>query len=79
MKYGCVILFAALLSACSANTSKPTAKQTDAKVETPDNGVICRTEAPQGSIVRKKVCTTPEEREAKRRQAEFEAEASATR
>lgn len=76
MKHGYLVLLMGLLFACASDPPKPTASGGTAAATEPESttGVICRKEAPSGSIVRKKVCTTPEEREANRRRAEMDAD-----
>lgn len=66
MRYFCIALLLAM-SACSTDMSRSTAAPTR---EDPSKGILCTDETPTGSALRKKVCTTPEQREAHRREAE---------
>jgi hypothetical protein len=76
MKHGQLALLATLLVGCASEpATKPAASETAVAGRADANGVICRKEAPSGSIVRKQVCTTPEEREAARRRGEMDSDA----
>jgi len=74
MKYIYLVLLAAVMVACASEPATKTASSGTAAPTKPDesNGVICTKEAPAGSIMRKTVCTTPEEREAARRRVEMD-------
>jgi len=70
MKFGSIALVFGLCSACTydptaANNSNATATEDD-----PKTGIICTNNAPLGTNVRQRRCTTPEQREADRRLAE---------
>lgn len=65
------LLLAVCAFACSSNPSQGTggAAKT-AQAQEGQEGVICKTERPTGSFLKEKKCTTPEQREAERRQQE---------
>jgi len=68
MKYAWVLLVMACAIACSSDPSQ--SKGRNAQTDDPEKGIICTNEPETGSVLKKKKCTTPEEREAQRRQAE---------
>lgn len=68
MKHGYIALLVGLMAACSASPPKEGVAQKD----DPSKGIICTREIPTGSTLRVKRCTTPEEREAERRQSEHQ-------
>jgi hypothetical protein len=70
MKYAVLVLMIGMATACSSDPSKPAANSNVAQVDDPSKGIICTEDAPTGSVLKKKRCTTPEQREAARRQEE---------
>jgi hypothetical protein len=56
------------LAACATDP----AQQTRPTRDDPSKGIICTYDVPTGSSLREKKCTTPEEREAERRQSEHQ-------
>ncbi len=71
MKYlapGLAFIAAASLAGCATNSSQRAGMQES----DPSNGIICTHNVPTGSSIRERTCTTPEQREAQRRQAEHQ-------
>ena len=66
MKHCVMILLAVSLAACASGAPKK------AMEDDPSKGIICTSAIPTGSTIRERKCTTPEEREAQRRQAEHQ-------
>lgn len=71
MKYGYMLLLTGMLVACATDPSK-VATTDSAMKDDPSKGIICTNVVPVGSSLREKKCTTPEQREAQRRQSEHQ-------
>jgi len=69
-KFGCAALLVGSLAACAVDPSKQAAARPTK--DDPSKGIICTYEVPTGSSLRERKCTTPEEREAQRRQSEHQ-------
>jgi len=63
-------LLIGLLAACSIDPASTGTTQTAALQDDPGKGIVCTDDVPVGTSLRKRRCTTPEQREADRRQAE---------
>lgn len=60
------------LAACATDPSQKAANKAKPMEDDPSKGIICTYEVPTGSSLREKKCTTPEQREAQRRQSEHQ-------
>jgi len=72
VEYCVAALLSGCLAACGPNPSKHTENDVNAMQSDPSKGIICTTEIPTGSFMKTKKCTTPEERERQRREAEHQ-------
>jgi hypothetical protein len=69
LRFGLLALLMSALTACASDPSKHAATKRPTR-DDPSKGIICTNEVPTGSMLREKKCTTPEEREAQRRDSE---------
>lgn len=60
----------ATMAGCASNPNSG-ARERDAQTDDPSKGIICTVSVPTGSMLKEKRCTTPEQREAERREAEL--------
>jgi hypothetical protein len=70
MKHYSALILVCLISAACSSTSAGNQKASHEKAKEGDPGVICTKQAPIGSLVEKKTCTTPADREAAARRAD---------
>jgi hypothetical protein len=69
LRFGLLALLVGTLAACASDPSKQAATKRPTR-DDPSKGIVCTTEIPTGSLLKEKKCTTPEERELARRDAE---------
>lgn len=70
LRFGLVTVLMGALAACAADPSNKQAANKRPTRDDPSKGIVCTTEIPTGSLLKEKKCTTPEERELARRDAE---------
>ena len=60
------------LAACASDSVQQSARAERPTRDDPSKGIICTNHVPTGSSLREKKCTTPEQRELARQQAEHQ-------
>ena len=70
--FSVVALLIGGLAACDSTMTSHTAKREVYTKDDPSRGIICTEDAPTGSFLRTKKCTTPEQRAAQAQEAEHQ-------
>jgi len=69
-RLGYLALLIAMTVSCASDPSQQSTNRERFTKDDPSKGIICTNEVPIGSSLRERKCTTPEQREAQRRDSE---------